>query len=97
LAKEETLNESSLSDFTSELTLKSSDSKKIFAAYNAIKPETSVIISQRGKTEIFMENEFTIKMKFYSADFISLRAMLGSYLRWLEVAFSSLSDFEQKK
>ena len=97
MEKEEILNENSLKDFTSELIIKSSDSKKIKAAYKAIKPETSVIISQRGKTEIILENEFTIKMKFYSNDFISLRAMLGSYLRWLEVAFGSLADFEHKK
>lgn len=83
-------------DFTSSLKIKCSDSKKITAAYNAIKPETIVMITQRGKTEILLKNEHTIIMNFYAADFISLRAILSSYLRWFEVIFNSLSNFDQK-
>ncbi|NHJ46738.1 MAG: hypothetical protein FK733_03010 [Asgard group archaeon] len=90
------LSEKSQSDFYSELIIKAVDPKKIIAAYEAIKPETSVIITQRGKTNIYLLDDETLKMEFYATDFVSLRAMLGSYLRWLETVFDSLIHLEEK-
>lgn len=77
-------------DFYSELTLKSSQPDKLKAAFDAIKPETTVIITSRGKCDIEIIDEETLKMYFYATDFISLRAMLGSYLRWLDAALETI-------
>ncbi|MHA1558078.1 MAG: KEOPS complex subunit Pcc1 [Candidatus Heimdallarchaeota archaeon] len=71
-------------DFTTELVIKSLSSKEITAIHSAIYPETQVEISTRGKAEI------TIGMVFSAIDFISLRAMVSSYLRWIDAAISSL-------
>jgi tRNA threonylcarbamoyladenosine modification (KEOPS) complex Pcc1 subunit len=96
LTEKNNLSDNSQTDFYSELIIKAVDPKKIIAAYEAIKPETSVIISQRGKTNIFLLDDETLKMEFFAADFVSLRAMLGSYLRWLETIFDSLKYLEDK-
>ena len=77
-------------NFYSELIVKSSQPNELKAAYDAIKPETSIIITTRGKCDIEIINEQTLKMKFFATDFISLRAMLGSYIRWLDAALNSI-------
>lgn len=88
--KDETLNFPESMEFTSELIIKSDNPDEIKAVYNALKPETTVMISSRGKTNIKIQNEKTLIMYFFAADFISLRAMISSYLRWIETAFSSI-------
>ena len=85
------LNENQLFNFTSELFLKTLTKEEAEAIFDAIKPETEVEINERGKAEIFLENENQIKMIFSAVDFISLRAMLGSYLRWIEAVLSSIN------
>ncbi|MBN1328022.1 MAG: hypothetical protein JXA54_00990 [Candidatus Heimdallarchaeota archaeon] len=77
-------------NFYSELTIFSDDSKIINAAYQAILPETIIVITPRGKTSIEMKNDSTLMLKFFAADFISLRAMIGSYLRWIDAALSTI-------
>lgn len=88
------LNEDKTFEFTSELVLKSLSENEAQAIFNAIKPETEVEINERGKAEIILENGKNIKMKFSAIDFISLRAMLGSYLRWIEAVLSSINLIE---
>ncbi|NHJ03625.1 MAG: hypothetical protein EAX90_02300 [Candidatus Heimdallarchaeota archaeon] len=83
-------------EFKSELILKSLTKREALAIYKAIKPETEVEISSRGKTEIILDDDNFIRMIFSAADFISLRAMLGSYLRWIEAVLSSLNLIEGK-
>ena len=80
--------------FSSKLIIKSSDENAIDAAYNAIKPETTVMITPRGKAEIKIKDKNTIIMEFYATDFISLRAMLGSYLRWIETGITSIKSMD---
>ncbi len=77
-------------DFTSELVIKSLSSKEITAIHSAIYPETQVEISTRGKAEITIEDDNCLRMVFSAIDFISLRAMVSSYLRWIDAAISSL-------
>jgi tRNA threonylcarbamoyladenosine modification (KEOPS) complex Pcc1 subunit len=89
------LNDSKTADFYSELFIESANSKLIAAAFEAIKPETEVIITQRGKTSISIVSENELKMEFIADDFVSLRAMLGSYLRWLETVFSSIPSLDE--
>lgn len=93
--KEETLNIPESMEFTSELIIKSENPDEIKAVYNALKPETTVMISPRGKTDIKIQDEKTLIMYFFAADFISLRAMISSYLRWIETAFSSIRISEK--
>ena len=82
--------------FSSKLIINSADEKAINAAYNAIKPETTVMITPRGKAEIKIKDKNTLVMEFYASDFISLRAMLGSYLRWIETGISSIKSMDIK-
>jgi len=77
-------------DFYSELIITAENSKIINAAYQAIYPETTLMITTRGKTSIEIKNDYTLVLKFFAADFISLRAMIGSYLRWVEAAISAI-------
>ncbi len=81
-------------DFTSELVIKSLSNKEITAIHSAIYPETTVEISSRGKAEIFIEEDNCLRMVFSAIDFISLRAMVSSYLRWIDAAISSLNVVE---
>lgn len=81
-------------DFTSELIIKSLSNKEITAIHSAIYPETTVEISSRGKAEIFIEGDNCLRMVFSAIDFISLRAMVSSYLRWIDAAISSLNVVE---
>ncbi|MHA1220963.1 MAG: KEOPS complex subunit Pcc1 [Candidatus Heimdallarchaeota archaeon] len=74
------------------MTISTENPKAILAAYHAIQPETMVMITQRGKAAVEMTDDQTLIMKFHATDFISLRAMLGSYIRWLDVAFSSINQ-----
>ena len=83
-------------EFTSELIIKSENPEEILAAYNALKPETKVMITSRGKADIKIKDEKTLNMYFYAADFISLRAMISSYLRWIDTAFSSIRTLEKE-
>ncbi len=80
--------------FISELVIKSLSNKEITAIYSAIYPETTVEISSRGKAEIFIEDGICLRMVFSAIDFISLRAMVSSYLRWIDAAISSLNIVE---
>ncbi|MBK5113782.1 MAG: hypothetical protein KGD59_00140 [Candidatus Heimdallarchaeota archaeon] len=82
-------------EFTSELIIQSESSEEIAAVYNALKPETSVMINPRGKTDIKIKDKNTLVMSFFAVDFISLRAMISSYLRWIETAFSSIRISEK--
>lgn len=81
-------------DFTSELIIKSLSNKEMKAIHSAIYPETTVEISTRGKAEIFIEEENYLRMVFSAIDFISLRAMVSSYLRWIDASISSLDNIE---
>ncbi len=80
--------------FSSKLVIKSIDERAIEAAYRAIKPETTVMLTPRGKAEIIIKDKNTLIMEFYASDFISLRAMLGSYLRWIETGISSIKSMD---
>jgi tRNA threonylcarbamoyladenosine modification (KEOPS) complex Pcc1 subunit len=62
----------------------------IEAIYQAIHPETQVNISERGKTTIRKISETTIQLSFFAKDFVSLRAMIGSFLRWIDTAEQSI-------
>ena len=77
--------------FSAGLVIKNLSHLQIKAIHNAIKPETTVEVSTRAKAEISIEEE-KLKMDFFAKDFVSLRAILGSYLRWLEVAIKSVKD-----
>ena len=81
--------------YKSELLLKSLSKKEVEAIHNAIEPETKVDVSPRGKAEIIIINESTLQMIFQAVDFVSLRAILGSYLRWLDGALKSLNVMEK--
>ncbi len=83
-------------EFTSELIIQTENSREIKAVYQALKPETTVMITPRGKTDIKMKDKNTLVMYFFAADFISLRAMISSYIRWIETAFSSIRLTEKK-
>ena len=48
-------------EFTSELIIKSENPDEIKAVYNALKPETTVMISLRGKTDIKIQDEKTLR------------------------------------
>jgi len=82
-------------EFTSELVIRSENSEEINAVYQSLKPETTVMITPRGKTDIKMKDKYTLVMYFFAADFISLRAMISSYIRWIETAFSSIRISEK--
>ena len=82
-------------EFTSELIIKTENQDEIKAFNKARKPEKNVMISPRGKTDIKIQDEKTLIMYFFAADFISLRAMISSYLRWIETAFSSIRISEK--
>ena len=82
--------------FTSELSLKATSSKKIKAIYSAIQPETKVLITPRSNVEISLKNQKTIELKFFASDFVSLRAILASYLYWLDAIISSLDSLTKK-
>lgn len=83
-------------NFTSKLVIKSADENVIDAAYKAVKPETTVVITTRGKAEIEIKNKNTLIMRFYAVDFISLRALLSSYLRWIETGISAIKSMDRK-
>ncbi|MHA1125533.1 MAG: KEOPS complex subunit Pcc1 [Candidatus Heimdallarchaeota archaeon] len=89
-------NNSSEFPFTANLVITSSNKQEIKAIFNAIFPETTVEINQRGKAEIQKIDEENFNMVFSATDFISLRAMMSSYLRWIEAAVSSLEIIQEK-
>ena len=96
-----TINSNSLNNnqqkfqFTSELILNSPNKKEIESIFLAIKPETSVEINERGNAVITRFDENTVKMNFFAVDFISLRAMISSYLRWIEAITSTINVIER--
>ncbi|MBD3192459.1 MAG: hypothetical protein GF308_17600 [Candidatus Heimdallarchaeota archaeon] len=77
--------------FSAEFTLQMDDPKQLQAAYKAIQPETMVEISTRGRTEIQLLDHQTLKMTFLAKDFTTLRAMVSSYLRWIDVVTRSIA------
>ncbi|NHJ32647.1 MAG: hypothetical protein FK732_07285 [Asgard group archaeon] len=93
--KDETNKKPDIMEFTSELILKSENIEEIKAVYDALKPETTVMITPRGKAEIKIQDERTLVLNFFAVDFISLRAMISSYIRWVETAFSSIRISEE--
>jgi tRNA threonylcarbamoyladenosine modification (KEOPS) complex Pcc1 subunit len=82
--------------FTANLLISSANKQEIKAVFDAIYPETKVDINQRGKAKIEKIGHEQLRMIFLAQDFISLRAMMSSYLRWIEAAFSSLDIIEEK-
>jgi tRNA threonylcarbamoyladenosine modification (KEOPS) complex Pcc1 subunit len=82
--------------FTAKLVISSSNKQEIKAVFDAIFPETTVEINQRGKAEIKKIDEENFSMEFSATDFISLRAMMSSYLRWIEAALSSIEIIQEK-
>jgi len=87
--EEESSNEEEL-NFYSELIITTINTKILDAVYEAIYPETTVVISSRGRTSIEIQDTNKLILKFFATDFISLRAMIGSYLRWVDAAISSI-------
>ena len=81
-------------NFKSELVIKSLMKNEIEAIHSAIHPETTVEINSRGRAEISVEENNQLRMVFEAIDFISLRAMISSYLRWIDAAISSLDVVE---
>ena len=92
LEEEQTKNNSF--NFKSELVIKSLMENEIKAIHSAIHPETTVEISSRGRAKICVEEANQLRMVFEAIDFISLRAMISSYLRWIDAAISSLDVVE---
>ena len=82
--------------FTANLVISSSNKQEIKAVFEAIFPETKVEINQRGKAEIIKIDNENFRMEFSASDFISLRAMMSSYLRWIEAAVSSIEIIKEK-
>ena len=70
--------------------IKSLSEKEIKAIHSAIHPETTVEINARGRAEICIHEDNQLRVVFEAIDFISLRAMISSYLRWIDAAISSL-------
>ncbi|MHA1244565.1 MAG: KEOPS complex subunit Pcc1 [Candidatus Heimdallarchaeota archaeon] len=82
--------------FTANLVISSVNKQEIKAVFDAIFPETKVEINQRGKAEIIKIDDENFRMVFSATDFISLRAMMSSYLRWIEAALSSIEILQEK-
>jgi len=79
--------------FKAELIATSSrNNRQIFSAYYAIKPETSVELSERGTVIIELLKDQTLVLTFFAQDFISLRAMVCSYIRWLNAAIETVAE-----
>lgn len=77
--------------FSAEFTIHIDAQQQLRAAYKAIKPETTVEISSRGTTKIELVDSRTLKLIFLAKDFTTLRAMVSSYLRWMDVATRSIA------
>ena len=92
LAEEQIKNDSF--NFKSVLVIKSLMENEIKAIHSAIHPETTVEINSRGRAKISVEENNQLRMVFEAIDFISLRAMISSYLRWIDAAISSLDVVE---
>ncbi|MEA2069712.1 MAG: KEOPS complex subunit Pcc1 [Asgard group archaeon] len=97
--KKANINNNNISDdfpFHSTLLLTVETPSIASTIFTAIHPETMVDISSRGKTNIFLKNDKQIQFEFIAKDFVSLRAMLGSFLRWIDVVLSSRISLEIK-
>ncbi|NHJ85268.1 MAG: hypothetical protein FK734_07385 [Asgard group archaeon] len=77
-------------NYTARLEITANNPSDITALYEAILPETTVVISSRGKTIIEMKSDTCLELVFLAADFVSLRAMINSYIRWLDAGYNSI-------
>jgi tRNA threonylcarbamoyladenosine modification (KEOPS) complex Pcc1 subunit len=81
--------------FHSTLELTTANTKEIIAVFKAINPETTVEVSPRSQVTAQLKNENTLIVRFEADDFISLRASVSSFLRWIEAATKTINILEQ--
>ncbi|MHA1629725.1 MAG: KEOPS complex subunit Pcc1 [Candidatus Heimdallarchaeota archaeon] len=79
-------------EFSSELVLTLNDSREVETIYQALYPETIVTISPRSRCTIEKQNSNQLVLRFYATDFVSLRAILSSFFRWIDAAYESIQS-----
>jgi len=92
LNEKKVVNEQLPLEFTSELILTLETPEEAKTIYEALSPETRVTISPRSRCNIALRGNNQIVLQFIAADFVSLRAMLSSFFRWIDAAYSSIQS-----
>ncbi|MFW9922734.1 MAG: KEOPS complex subunit Pcc1 [Candidatus Thorarchaeota archaeon] len=96
-SKEDNTNKLMKHPFLAELLIRNLSQKELTAIYTALKPETTVDINDRARANIKIEDDNHLRLIFTAEDFISLRAILGSYLRWIDATINTVAIATETK